>query len=364
MAYQSISAAATCPCDIYAAGGTPCVAAHSTVRALYGSYNGPLYQVTRKSDNKTKDIGVLNPGGFVNSAAQDSFFRHAGHIYDYLRPVGKGNHLILAPSGQLAHPPDCGKRNRLSIMVYGHAVYALYIICRAVGYRNRITTYRDWQPAISPRVCTWCAAARTITVVLLRLRKRGDEQYLMTATPPWRLSISETAPSGAMVPATVPGSWRTLKTDSLPEEPGSSPLTRSIADDYVTGMVKGSTRTNFAIKGGNADSGGLKTMYDGTRPSGYNPMKKQGAIILGIGGDNTHTDCGNLFRRGHFIRLSLGHDRKCRSGQYRRRRVWDSTTMTRYDANDTAPGSPVQGPLQFVKWPTWSSATPCRTPGA
>ncbi|WP_229691722.1 cellulose-binding domain-containing protein, partial [Sphaerisporangium melleum] len=28
------------PCDIYAAGGTPCVAAHSTTRALYGAYNG------------------------------------------------------------------------------------------------------------------------------------------------------------------------------------------------------------------------------------------------------------------------------------------------------------------------------------
>ena len=35
-------AATTGPCDIYAAGGTPCVAAHSTTRALYGSYNGPL----------------------------------------------------------------------------------------------------------------------------------------------------------------------------------------------------------------------------------------------------------------------------------------------------------------------------------
>jgi hypothetical protein len=44
--------AAKCPCDIYADGGTPCVAAHSTVRALYNSYNGPLYQVTRKSEKK------------------------------------------------------------------------------------------------------------------------------------------------------------------------------------------------------------------------------------------------------------------------------------------------------------------------
>src|SRR5690349_19447879 len=61
------------PCDIYAAGGTPCVAAHSTTRALYGSYSGNLYQVRRSSDNTTKNIGVLSAGGVANAAAQDSF---------------------------------------------------------------------------------------------------------------------------------------------------------------------------------------------------------------------------------------------------------------------------------------------------
>ncbi len=30
-------------CDIYAKGGTPCVTPHSTTRALYKAYNGPLY---------------------------------------------------------------------------------------------------------------------------------------------------------------------------------------------------------------------------------------------------------------------------------------------------------------------------------
>ena len=49
-------AAAQGPCDIYAAGGTPCVAAHSTTRALYGAYDGPLYQVRRSSDNTTTNI--------------------------------------------------------------------------------------------------------------------------------------------------------------------------------------------------------------------------------------------------------------------------------------------------------------------
>jgi hypothetical protein len=60
------------PCDIYAVDGGPCVAAHSTVRALLGAYSGPLYQV-KKADGSTKDIGVLAPGGFANAADQDVF---------------------------------------------------------------------------------------------------------------------------------------------------------------------------------------------------------------------------------------------------------------------------------------------------
>src|SRR5215472_6438171 len=43
------------PCDIYTAADCPCVAAHSTTRALYAAYNGPLYQVMRQSDGKTMD---------------------------------------------------------------------------------------------------------------------------------------------------------------------------------------------------------------------------------------------------------------------------------------------------------------------
>ena len=66
------------PCDIYAAGGAACAAAHSTTRALYAAYNGPLYRVLRQSDGKTLDIGVVQPtatdgGGYANAAAQDAF---------------------------------------------------------------------------------------------------------------------------------------------------------------------------------------------------------------------------------------------------------------------------------------------------
>src|SRR5207249_10159988 len=61
------------PCDVYAAAGDPCVAAHSTTRALYAAYNGPLYQVLRQSDGKTLDIGVNVAGGYADAAAQDAF---------------------------------------------------------------------------------------------------------------------------------------------------------------------------------------------------------------------------------------------------------------------------------------------------
>src|SRR5262245_5634963 len=67
------------PCAIYAAARAPCVAAHSTTRALYASYNGPLYRVLRLSDGKTLDIGVVQPaaspdgGGYADAAAQDAF---------------------------------------------------------------------------------------------------------------------------------------------------------------------------------------------------------------------------------------------------------------------------------------------------
>src|SRR6185312_14126738 len=66
------------PCDVYAAAGDPCTAAHSTTRALFAAYDGPLYQVMRQSDGKKLNIGVVKPngadaGGYADAAAQDRF---------------------------------------------------------------------------------------------------------------------------------------------------------------------------------------------------------------------------------------------------------------------------------------------------
>ena len=65
-------AAAEGPCDIFKAHSTPCVAAHSVVRALYSSYDGPLYQIVR-SDKKSMNVTALAAGGYANAAAQEAF---------------------------------------------------------------------------------------------------------------------------------------------------------------------------------------------------------------------------------------------------------------------------------------------------
>jgi hypothetical protein len=67
---------------------------------------------------------------------------------------------------------------------------------------------------------------------------------------------------------------------------------------FVTATLKNNGTTTFAIKDGNAQSGGLTTRFNGalpSSPSGYRPMHLEGAIILGIGGDNSNSSRGNFF---------------------------------------------------------------------
>ena len=99
------------PCDIYAQAGTPCVAAHSVVRALFGSFSGSLYQVKRASDNATMDIPVLSPGGVSNATAQDIFCAQTEcviqRLYDQVRTVCvNGVHAVLGGTTHLAELAD------------------------------------------------------------------------------------------------------------------------------------------------------------------------------------------------------------------------------------------------------------------
>ena len=118
------------PCDIYASGGTPCVAAHSTTRALYRAYAGNLYQVRRSSDNTTRNIGVLSAGGTANAAAQDSFCAGTTCVITVVfDQSGRGNDLwyqgsSVVPGSTQSSP---ARATTESLTVGGAKAYSLYI---------------------------------------------------------------------------------------------------------------------------------------------------------------------------------------------------------------------------------------------
>jgi Alpha-L-arabinofuranosidase B, catalytic. len=58
---------------------------------------------------------------------------------------------------------------------------------------------------------------------------------------------------------------------------GNNPNNHGNNSAFVTALVKNNGTTTYAIKGGNADSGGLTTWYSGSLPttSGYMPMHQK-----------------------------------------------------------------------------------------
>jgi len=64
---------------------------------------------------------------------------------------------------------------------------------------------------------------------------------------------------------------------------------------FVTAMAKGEPH-HWTSMGGDAQRGALKVMFDGPRVNAtYDPMRKQGAILLGNGGDNSNSSQGTFY---------------------------------------------------------------------
>ena len=82
------------PCDITGKAGNPCVAAHSTTRALYAAYAGPLYRVTRNSDGQSANISVLDTGGFADISVHEQFCAKMDCVISTVFDQSpQGNHL-------------------------------------------------------------------------------------------------------------------------------------------------------------------------------------------------------------------------------------------------------------------------------
>jgi len=285
------------PCDAFAAGGGPCVAAHSTVRALYAAYNGPLYQVRRTADNMTMDIGPLEAGGFANAADQDTFCASGACtisiIYDQ---SGHNNNLTKAPAGGAKTTPDNeANAKALPVTISGHNVYGVHIV-PGVGYRNNTPngTATGDNPETEYMVVggTFYNGGCCFDYGNMETTSRDDSEGTMEAVYFGTCTIwGRGGENGPWVMGDLEnGLWA----GNISPFPRNGPLNFK----YVTGMVKGDDagKNHWTIKVGNAQAGGLDMPFSGQRPSSrYNPMRKEGAIGLGTGGDNSNAAQGNFF---------------------------------------------------------------------
>jgi hypothetical protein len=291
--------AAAGPCDIYASGGTPCVAAHSTTRALYSAFNGPLYQVKRSSDSATTTIAPLSSGGVANAATQDSFC--AGTtcvitiIYDQ---SGHGNHLTDAPPGGATKGPGPNGYDNLAtatsapISLQGYKAYGVFV-APGTGYRNNAATgtatgdepegiYAVFDGTHYNGGCCF---------------DYGNAETSSDDTGAGHMEAIYFGNCNVWGSGAGSGPWIMADLENglfSGQSAKNNPADLSISHRFVTAIVKGESN-QWAIRGGDATSGSLSTFYSGVRPSGYNPMHKEGAIILGTGGDNSDGAQGTFY---------------------------------------------------------------------
>jgi hypothetical protein len=288
-------AATSLPCDIYGGAGTPCVAAHSTTRALYASYNGALYQVRRSSDNATTNINTLTAGGYANAAAQDSFC--AGTtctITEIFDQSPQHNNLTIGPAGGAGGADVGANAAALPVMAGGNKVYGVFVT-PGTGYRDDAThgvatgsaPQDAYMVASGTHVNSGCCFDYGNAETNNRDNGNGHMDAVYFGTLCW---FGPCSGSGPWVQAD-------LENGLFSGGNGNNPNNRGNTSAFVTALVKNNGTTTYAIKGGNADSGGLTTWYNGSLPttSGYMPMHQEGAIILGIGGDNSNSSAGSFF---------------------------------------------------------------------
>jgi hypothetical protein len=298
------------PCDIYAAAGDPCVAAHSTTRALYAAFNGPLYQVLRQSDRKTLNIGVVEPGstgdagGYADAAAQDAF---CADTYCWITTIydqsGKHNDLTQAPRGGFSGPAMGGFNNvpladMAPVTIIGHKVYGVFIE-PGMGLREddpKGTAVDDQAEGqywvinghhYNSGCCFDYGNAE--------IDSRDDDNGTM-----------ETAYYGnatGWYHGSAPGPW--IMTDQennlvgcVTQDAAAGKLCADLSTitwRFVTAVAKGESH-HWTSMGADAQKGSLSVMFSGPRVNDtYDPMRKQGAILLGNGGDNSNGSQGTFY---------------------------------------------------------------------
>jgi hypothetical protein len=297
---DTAQAATSLPCDLYAAGGTPCVAAHSTTRALFASYNGPLYQVQRASDHAYMNVGVMSAGGVANAATQDSFCANSGctitKIYDQ-----SANHNDMPISwGGFWHGPgpngsDIGADAKaLPVTLGGQKAYGIKVTS-GVGYR--VDNARNAPTGSQPEGIYMVTSSNFVSQWCCFDYGSGENSHNDDGNATMNAIEWGTACWFGNCVGTGPWVMADLENGMFHTNTGSNkdPNNSGVHFPFVSAWEKNNGTTNFTLKYGNANSGGLTTPYSGPLPNGYSPMKLQSSILLGTGGDNSTLGVGYFF---------------------------------------------------------------------
>ncbi|RYN70765.1 putative alpha-L-arabinofuranosidase B [Alternaria alternata] len=294
------SVVAAGPCDIYATGNTPCIAAHSTTRALYSSFSGSLYQAKRGSDGATTNVAPLSAGGVANAATQDKFCANTTClitiIYDQ---SGRGNHLTQAPPGGFKGPEANGYDNLAAadgapVTLNGQKAYGVFV-SPGTGYRNNKVSGSATGDAAEGMYAVLDGTHYNGACCF----DYGNAETNNLDTGNGHMEAIYFGDNTVWGSGSGSGPWVMADLENglfSGANPKNNPADPSVSYRFLTTLLKGGAN-KWAIKGGNAASGALSTYYNGARPSasGYNPMSKEGAIILGIGGDNSNGAQGTFY---------------------------------------------------------------------
>ena len=335
--------AAEGPCDITGKAGNPCVAAHSTVRALYGAYDGGLYIVQKNRTQETKVINVLTPGGYADKAAHDKFcspkmdcvilsiFDQSpmkNHLTQRHGLVNASRHPIIVGDGVgvygLWFDPGYGYHvddtRGIATGNEPQSIYAVMSGSRHTGadaaHKGCCFDYGNSESKAAGNVSDGAGAMEAIYF--------GNTHWMQNAG-----DNTTTGPDGKL----LDGPWIGADLEAGMYYGGGNftkynPRNKPLIQPFVSLYLRGGTH-GFTLKGGDATKGKLQTMYDGPRPDcmvgvitpphpdagksictrqasnpynkarnitpSYQPMHKQGAIVLATGGDNSNSAIGNFY---------------------------------------------------------------------
>jgi len=308
------------PCDIYAKGGTPCVAAYSTIRRLLSTYTGPLYQVRSGSSAQNTGSGgelhdiMQNAEGFADASAQDAVCGSGtctvAKLYDQ---SGKGNDITVAKAGQTAGGMYAGMddfetvADKGPLTVGGRDVYSLYMEARQ-GYRqtkagNGMAIKDDPQGIymLADGTRTGGACCWDFGNVTPNPKTYAEMNTLFFGQAYWGRGDGAGPWFGADFEA---GVWMG---GSNPGEPGWGGLNDaknapantknpSLKVKFALGFLKtnkGPERYALRMADLNAATS-VTTAYAGNYPKGKS-LGSQGAVVLGVGGDNSNNSFSTFY---------------------------------------------------------------------